>query len=141
MSTVQPSRLPEILARHETQILDEWIRQQREARGGRAPDREPTEQSREFLQALRSAVQSGRLDQTTGSDWAGVRDVLTDMSQARARQGLTSTETATFVFSLKQPLFSAIRRELGRDPDAFAEETWRASTLLDSLGLFTTEVF
>jgi rsbT co-antagonist protein RsbR len=141
MSTVQPTKLPEILARREPEILEDWMRQQRQARGGRAPGREPAEQSRQLLEALRTAVQSGHLDQITGPDWAPVRDLLTDVSQAHARQGLTAIETATFVFSLKQALFSAIRRELERDAEALAEETWRVSTLLDHLGLFTTEVF
>jgi rsbT co-antagonist protein RsbR len=49
-------------------------------------------------------------------------------------------ETATFVFSLKQPLFDRIRAEAGRDADVLADDLWRSSTLLDKLGLFTTEV-
>ena len=56
-------------------------------------------------------------------------------------QGFSPSETATFVFSHKQPLFSRIRRELGKDADALAEETWRATELLDQLGLYTTEVY
>ena len=141
MSGASSTQLPGILERREGEILDEWTRLQRESRGGRAPGREPAEQSRQFLDSLRTAVRSGRLDQITGPDWAGVRDILSDLSQAHARQGLTASETATFVFSLKQPLFGAIRRELGRDADAVANETWLATVLLDSLGLFTTEVF
>jgi rsbT co-antagonist protein RsbR len=46
-----------------------------------------------------------------------------------------------FIFSLKQPVFSRLRSELGRDAEALAEETWTASKLLDELGLFTTEVY
>ena len=46
-----------------------------------------------------------------------------------------------FVFSLKQPVFEGLRRELGKDPNALAEETWRANTLLDKLGLHTTELY
>jgi rsbT co-antagonist protein RsbR len=107
---VQPTKLPDILARREAEILGDWLRHQSESRGGRVSLREPAEQSREFLDALRSAVQSGHLEQITGSDWAAVREILTGVSQAHARQGLTATETATFVLSLKQPLFSAIRR-------------------------------
>ena len=56
-------------------------------------------------------------------------------------QGSTPSETATFVFSLKQPLFARLRRELGRDAEALADEIWRATQLLDKLGLYTTEVY
>ena len=53
----------------------------------------------------------------------------------------TPTETATFVFSLKQPLFALLRRELADDPERVTSETWRISTLLDQLGLYTTEAY
>jgi rsbT co-antagonist protein RsbR len=64
---------------------------------------------------------------------------LTSAARERARLGFTPTETATFVFSLKQPLFARLRREV-RDADELADETWRATVLLDQLGLFTTEL-
>src|SRR5262249_26431858 len=37
--------------------------------------------------------------------------------------------------------FAALRQDLGRDGETLAEETWALSTLLDRLGLFTTEVY
>ena len=47
---------------------------------------------------------------------------------------------ATFVFSLKQPLFARLRAEI-RETDPLVDEMWAASTLLDKLGLHTTEVY
>jgi rsbT co-antagonist protein RsbR len=64
-----------------------------------------------------------------------------DLSQQRARQGFTSSETATFVFSLKQPLFERLRAAFGRDADKLADNLWRTTSLLDELGLMTTESF
>ena len=46
-----------------------------------------------------------------------MRELLDDFSRDRAMQGYSPSETATFVFSLKQPLFELLRRELGRTPD------------------------
>ena len=37
------------------------------------------------------------------------------MSRTRARQGFTPVETATFIFSLKLPMFSRLRQEYGDD--------------------------
>ncbi|MGH9567581.1 MAG: STAS domain-containing protein, partial [Candidatus Angelobacter sp.] len=51
----------------------------------------------------------------------------------------TPTETATFVLSLKQPLFNAVRRELGQSPDQLFDEIWSANLLLDKLAMLTTE--
>jgi rsbT co-antagonist protein RsbR len=42
---------------------------------------------------------------------------------------------------MKQPLFEALRTEIGNDSETLANETWRATELLDSLGLLTTEAF
>ncbi len=54
--------------------------------------------------------------------------------------GFSPSETATFVFSLKQPLFARLRAEI-RETDPLVDEMWAASTLLDKLGLHTTEVY
>jgi rsbT co-antagonist protein RsbR len=49
-------------------------------------------------------------------------------------------ETATFVFSLKKPLFTRLRSEVS-EAQALADELWSTSTLLDRFGLYTTEVY
>jgi len=38
-------------------------------------------------------------------------------------------------------LFEHLRQELGGDVEALASEIWSASVLLDSLGLYTTEIY
>ena len=73
--------------------------------------------------------------------WRNVRDLLTELSAARATQGFSPAETATFVFSLKAPLSAALREEISDDPERLATEVWRATTLLDQLGLYTTDVY
>ena len=54
--------------------------------------------------------------------------------------GLLASETATFVFSFKQPLFARLRLEYN-DQEALADDMWTATELLDKLGLFTIEAF
>jgi rsbT co-antagonist protein RsbR len=67
--------------------------------------------------------------------------LLEDISRSRASQGISSTETATFVFSFKEPLFELLRRSIQNDADRLARETWSATRLLDQLGLFTIECY
>jgi rsbT co-antagonist protein RsbR len=144
VTPVANSRLPQLLQRRESDILDQWIRAQlatRLARRSTVPDAELRDQSREFLGLLRSAAGKGSLDSIDGSAWQGVRDGLTDISRSRGARGFSASETATFVFSLKQPLFSALRDEYGADAAGLADEIWKTSMLLDKLGLFTTEVY
>lgn len=46
-----------------------------------------------------------------------------------------------FIFSFKQPLFARLRTELAGDVNALVEDTWLATTLIDQLGLLTTETY
>ena len=137
------SRLSDIVTRHESDILNEWMKAQLAAmtlRPDLMSETELREQSRTLLAGLREALAQGD-DDVGGPAWAGVRECLGEVSRTRARLGFSPTETATFVFSLKQPLFARLRQSYGNDPQALADETWTASVVLDKLGLYTVEAF
>src|SRR5581483_10641383 len=93
-----------------------------------------------FLTLLAQATASGNVTDIRAPEFAPVREMLGQISVSRAVQSFTPSETATFVFSLKQPLFARLRRE-HKDAAALADELWAATALLDKLGLYTTEVF
>jgi len=67
--------------------------------------------------------------------------LLGSISRSRALQGFTPSETATFIFSMKEPLFTLLRDELEGKPQQLADQTWLATKLLDKLGLYTAEVY
>lgn len=67
--------------------------------------------------------------------------MLSSISRSRSLKGFTPSETATFVFSLKQPLFNRLRLELAHDSENLLEEIWSVTTLIDKLGLWTTEIY
>jgi len=138
-----PSRLPEIVARHQKDVLQEWMLLQLKSAGRRADlikEDELREQSRQFLTALAAVLpKAGDMD-VTGAEWGEVRDLLRTLSASRAAQGFTPGETAMFVFSLKAPLFDRLRKEI-TDGQALADETIATSALLDDLGLFTAESY
>jgi rsbT co-antagonist protein RsbR len=142
MSDVAQSTLPSLISRQEKEILDEWVKLQLSSdthRNDLATEKDVRTESQRFLEATRKAIATG-MDVRT-SEWEDVRKLVTELSQSRARQGFSPTETATFILSLKQPLFSRLRTELAKDPAAMADATWAASTLLDKLGLLTMEVY
>jgi rsbT co-antagonist protein RsbR len=133
------STLADIVAAHEGSILADWTAEQTVGfPSSRRDDMELREQCRTFLGLLRQAAQDGGVD-PTGPQWAATREFLQGLSASRARQGYSPSDTATFVFSLKQPLFTCLRASLGRDAEGLARETWTATRLLDALGLYTTE--
>lgn len=137
------SKIPEILTTYKAQLLTDWVQQQI-AEGnhkGLLKETELREECREFLDLFKHAVQQGDLSDTHASEWKGVREMLVSVSRTRSQKGLTPSETATFVFSLKQPLFTRLRSELAQDSTALIEELLLVSNLLDELGLWTTEVY
>jgi rsbT co-antagonist protein RsbR len=143
MSDTVRTKLPEILTTHEQEILKNWLQRQVESGSARRDlisESELERQSRDFLHAFVAAGEAGALSDARHPAWRPVREVLERVSQSRARQGFSPTETATFVFSLKQPLFDHLRNEI-KDARTLADETWVTTTALDTLAVFTTEVY
>lgn len=138
------SQLLQLLNDQEPKILSDWIGQQLTADPTRThlfSETELRNQSRHFLNAFRHALETGEVLDIHTTGWAEVRDLLGELSQTRARQGMTPSETATFIFSLKQPLFDHLRQNLKADQSRLTEELWTVTTLLDKLGLYTTEIY
>jgi rsbT co-antagonist protein RsbR len=135
--------LTELFGQDEAAILQRWLDNQLSATSFR-PDRisraELQENSTQFLSAFRRALASGTYD-IHGAEWAAVRHVLEALSASRAERGFSPSETATFIFSLKQPLFERIRNQYHKDAAKLAETTWELNQVLDKLGLYTAEVF
>ena len=132
------------MAKYQQELLAEWMQSQLAASTLRADlmkEGELREQSREFLGLMQNALATGDFVNPDSANWAPARDFLEGISRSRAQQGFSPSETATFVFSLKQPLFTRLRQELAEDAGALADELWIATTILDRLGLFTTEVY
>jgi rsbT co-antagonist protein RsbR len=137
--------LRDLISKDEAGILGEWLALQLAAvtlRRDLMSDTELRDQSRRFLTAVRSALEvgDGSVDPER-EEWEEVRALLSDVSRSRARQGYSPSETATFVFSLKQPLFTRLRASAGRDPERLAVGLWEVTELVDKLGLYTTEAF
>jgi rsbT co-antagonist protein RsbR len=126
------------------EILQEWLRQQLSAQSLRADLISETElrsDSERFLNVLTEAVQFGNISDILAPEYKSVLEMLESFSRSRGLQGFTPSETATFVFSVKQPLFSALRKSDESDPVELVEKMLAADFLLDQLGLYTTEVY
>lgn len=136
------SNLASIIAQHKAEILSEWLRDMGAAnrRTDLMKDSELQAQCSQFVELLAQATAAGG-SSSQAEAYGPLRELLAEISHRRAMQGFSSKETATFVFSMKHPLFTAIRDELDKDPNAMAAEMWNATELLDSLGLYTTEMF
>ena len=137
------ARISQLIQEHQAEIGAEWIAQLEAltVRGTSSSREQLRSHCQQFIAALASASRGGELENIEHRSWDEVRDLLAEISSTRAKAGSTPSETATFVFSLKQPLFASLRQGFEGDAEAIASSSWTISTLLDKLGLYTIEVF
>ncbi|MGC2695434.1 MAG: STAS domain-containing protein [Candidatus Angelobacter sp.] len=137
------SKLPEIIRKHEQELKKEWLQQMSATvrRGDLMKDTELEEQSRNFLAAVVEGARSGSITEIDGPSWAKARDLTQAISSSRALQGFKPGEIASFILSLKQPLFRLLRKEIGSNPDELFNEMADGNQLLDKLALLTTEAY
>ena len=133
------TRLPELLRKHHDTLLAEWMAEQKAALSRKLiKDAELEEQCAAFLRALGEGASRGDLTTLDGPAWTEMKELLTTVSRTQGQAGYSPSETATFVFSLKKPLFARLSRDLAAAD--LAAEQWTAMVLLDQLGLFTTVI-
>ena len=137
------SHLSDILRNHEADVLKDWLELQLGSSSTRSDlinEPELRRQSQTFLKLFAVAIDAGGLGDLNAAAWQPVRELLAEISRARAVSGFSPSEMATFVFSLKQPLFRQIQQRRGDAADV-AASIWSATVALDALGLYTTEVY
>jgi len=137
------NRIHEVLRKYQSELAEEWFSSL--SSGGLRRDAlmkvgELREQCNEFLRLMLVATEKGNFTDMQSSEFAPVRDMLERLSRSRGLQGFSPAETATFIFSLKQPLFARLRTEHASEPQAVADEMWNVTQILDRLGLYTTEI-
>jgi rsbT co-antagonist protein RsbR len=137
------NELADIISQNEDQIRTEWLRDMGKSlqRTDLMSKTELEEQSRSVLHAVVTGVKTGGPTDLSAKGWNNARELLQSISASRARQGFSPAEVATFILSLKQPVFSAARRELAKSQDKLFEAVWSATEMFDRLALLTTEAF
>lgn len=134
------SRLPAIVEQHQQEILAEWVKLQLETgtwRAGRLVESQLREESQRFLALLVNNIQKGVLFDARSSQWSDIREFLGDLSRSRATQGFSPSQVATFVFSLKQPIFSRLRASLIEEAGVVA--TGSSIAVIDITGVPTVD--
>jgi rsbT co-antagonist protein RsbR len=136
--------LLELLKGNQTELLSDWTQRQvaeLSTAGHGLQERQIREESSQFLDALREALERTDGRYISAPEFGRVREILESICAARLNQGFTPSEVATFVFSAKQPVFERLRVAAGNDTNVLAANIWWATELFDKLGLFTTEVY
>jgi rsbT co-antagonist protein RsbR len=138
----QNSQMADEIRNKQDLILKHWMDYQLSAltlRRDRVKESDLRDMSRRFLDLFSEAFSASSDASSPG--WKPVKEHLAEVTRTRAEQGFSPTETATFVFSLKQPLFDLAQQRAGHDSKKLAETLWDLTALLDKLGLYTTEAY
>jgi rsbT co-antagonist protein RsbR len=137
------TRISQIIQENQAEIGAEWLAQLEALtlRSNVVSKEQLRKHCQQFLSAFASGTRGGELNNIEHRSWDEVRDLLAEISSTRAKNGSTPSETATFVFSFKQPLFARLNAGFAGDHAGLANASWTISSLLDQLGLYTIEVF
>ncbi len=135
------SVISEVVKTHETELISEWLKEMapQTRRSDLLTEGDLKIQAAEFVRGLAAATDSGAED-VRGAAFGPLRELLGNISRQRANAGFSPSETAMFVFSFKKP-FAAYLTKAAKDAQTLIAETWRFNSLIDQLGLYTTEVY
>ena len=114
--------LAEVLANHQQDSSPIGLRSKRPGRPGCGIDQGAGDPRtvEGVSDVLNAAVTEGQASNLQTAAWKNVRELLANLSRTRGLQGYSPSETASFVFSLKKPLFSRLRGQLSKDGEALA---------------------
>ena len=141
MQNSAPSGLPAILRDSATPLVADWLAGLKGLIDTRLSSAELETECEGIVSRLAQACRDGNVTNIDAASFAALRDALSDLSRSRALLGFSATETATFLLSLKQPIFAHLRTTLADEPARLASDTLAASELLDALGLFMMETY
>ncbi len=141
MAALQSSTL-DAVENNQEQLLTQWIAGL-EANGATRNVKEQVlaQETREFLQLLVQGFKGQGGANLAAADWEAVRRFLEKLSLSRAQMGHDSHQTVYFIYALKRPLFALLQSLYSADPATLAEELWRVSELLDSMGMHTMRTY
>ena len=129
----------QLIADKEDEVLEAWVTAQLASLTRRADlisEADLRRESVEFLRAFVKAIASEELMDITTPLYEPLLQMLKAVARSRVAQGFTPSETATYVFGLKDSLLTFLQTDLADQPDILNREVIVVSQLLDKLGLY-----
>ena len=135
----------EILVTRQEELLADWMENIKTLTGARTLElisqAQLRLQAKDLLRTLTTAFSAEQYVDIEAPEFADSVALLRDISASRAGQGFSPSETAVFVFSLKDALLKFLQEELGDQPQLLNDEILKMNAVIDKLGLVTFETF
>lgn len=132
-----------MLLKKKQQILDSWMNHQLEEatlREDLISNDELRSQSEELLTSFLEAISKGNLE-TNAVELESMKEILSDISTLRARQGFSPRETGAYILSLKKAMVNTLQEENKDDFEKLYKENLLINDLIDSLSMVTFETY
>jgi rsbT co-antagonist protein RsbR len=137
------AKILEAVQKNQDALLEEWLQGIRSGirRRDLIDDREFRTQAAEIISTICAVPKETSRDNLDSPPWQPLKDLLASLSASRAVQGFSPSETATFVMSLKTPVFGLIRKQGGNDADQLFADITSVDDFFDKLALHTTDSY
>lgn len=137
------SKLLGAIQQNREAILQDWLERLRGAvrRRDLTNERQLESEASEILSGITDVPGGTTLEDFNSAGWLPLKEMLASLSASRANEGFTPSETATFVLSLKPPLFTLARKNWGKDANELFAEVSIANEFIDKLALHTTDSY
>ena len=132
-----------MLSKKKNQLLETWMKFQLEdasLREDLISNDELRVQSDELLTSFLKAYATNTTD-VDSSAYQSVKELLSEISVSRAKQGFSARETGLYVLSLKMAMNSILKEEYEKDPKKLYEEITKVNAIVDALSIITFETF
>ncbi|RYY48402.1 MAG: STAS domain-containing protein [Chitinophagaceae bacterium] len=132
-----------LLGKKHKDILELWMGQQLKdasLRDDLTTNEDLRSESEELLHAFLDSIRKDNYSDIDAPEFDKTLEVLSGISNNRARQGYSPRETGTFVFSLKEAISKVLEKEIA-DPVTLYKENSKVNKLVDSLAVYTFESF
>jgi rsbT co-antagonist protein RsbR len=132
-------RTIKVLTEREHEILEAWIENRINSSDFRETlmsGEELRSDSQSFLNAFIQAIANSNIEEMRGKEFNSIRRLLLEISETRAAQAFSPSETAFYVFSLKETLLPFLRDEYRDNAELLVDEVNKLSKALDKLGSF-----
>lgn len=136
-------RLADLLRSEQENILRGWTAEYHNYADGRGLTQNLGAEQQALLRCLEAGLRAdGDANNFHAGPWQALRDVLAQLSTARAAQGETADVTSGFVLAIKRPIFDALQRQAGTSGlEGQIDVIWAISALVDRMAQWTVSTY
>ncbi len=133
----------QLIRQNKTQLLQDWVDflAKNSDLTDIVPETKLKKESEEFLSDLIAFLKLDDFSKTNSAEYQTLSDNLSNLSQARAKLGLSPRDTGSYVLNFKDTVFEYLKESYKDDPVKLAEDTLRFNRLIDNLSILTFEAY